>query len=97
MSEKEMIDLVEKSLNGYVQYGGRINKFKLAHKLLLKKYKEYKEELELKDKVIDEMAKVIDDYDVQFHINNYKNIEHIKEVFTNKVKENAYEDYNLFK
>ena len=29
-----------------------------------------------------------DNYDVSFHINHYKNIEHIKEVFTNKIKEN---------
>lgn len=57
-------------------------------KKLLNLIEKQQQEIELKDKVIDEMAKAIDSYDVSFYINHYKNIEHIKEVFTNKIKEN---------
>ena len=44
-------------------------------------------EIEKKDKIIDLMARTIDNYDTQLVINTFKNKEHVKEYFINKVEE----------
>lgn len=44
-------------------------------------------ELEKKDKIIDLMARAIDNYDSQLVINIFKDKEHVKEYFERKVKE----------
>ena len=44
-------------------------------------------EIENKDKVIDLMARAIDNYDAQLVINTFKNKEHVKEYFKKKVEE----------
>lgn len=44
-------------------------------------------EIENKDKVIDLMARAIDNYDAQLEINTFKNKEHVKEYFKKKVEE----------
>ena len=43
-------------------------------------------EIENKDKVIDLMARAIDNYDAQLVINTFKNKEHVKEYFKKKVE-----------
>lgn len=45
------------------------------------------EELKRKDKIIDLMARAIDNYDSQLVINIFKDKEHVKEYFERKVKE----------
>ena len=44
-------------------------------------------ELEKKDKIIDLMARAIDNYDSQLVINTFKDKEHVKQYFERKVKE----------
>lgn len=44
-------------------------------------------ELDKKDKIIDLMARAIDNYDSQLEICTFKNKEHVREYFTNKVEE----------
>ena len=45
------------------------------------------EELKRKDKIIDLMARAIDNYDSQLVINIFKDKEHVKEYFERKVEE----------
>ena len=45
------------------------------------------EELKRKDKIIDLMARAIDNYDSQLVINTFKDKEHVKEYFERKVEE----------
>ncbi len=48
---------------------------------------EQQEENKKKDKIIDLMARAIDNYDSQLEINNFKDKENIKQYFERKVEE----------
>lgn len=45
------------------------------------------EELKRKDKIIDLMARAIDNYDSQLVINTFKDKEHVKEYFERKIRD----------
>lgn len=50
---------------------------------------EQQEENKKKDKIIDLMARAIDNYDSQLEINNFKDKENIKQYFERRVKDES--------
>ena len=54
---------------------------------VLSMLQEQQEENKKKDKIIDLMARAIDNYDSQLEINNFKDKENIKQYFERKVEE----------
>jgi hypothetical protein len=88
IKELEEIDLTTVYMDGY--YDGmkaKIIKDKNAKTIEIKKI----DIIEQKDKIIDLMARAIDNYDSQLEINTFKNKEHIIDFFTNKAEEDIKE------
>lgn len=71
--------------NELLRYGLRENKI-LRHGL-----EENTKEIDKLYKIIDLMARAIDNYDSQLEICTFKNKEHVREYFTNKVEEDIKE------
>lgn len=59
----------------------------LLFKELIHRIEKREYELDKKDKIIDLMARAIDNYDSQLEICTFKNKEHVIEYLTNKVEE----------
>ena len=57
--------------------------------IALKLIQEQQEENKKKDKIIEEMARAIDNYDSQLVINNFKDKENIKQYFERRVKDES--------
>ena len=57
--------------------------------IALKLIQEQQEENKKKDKIIDLMARAIDNYDSQLEINNFKDKENIKQYFERRVKDES--------
>ena len=90
--DKEIEHQIEKRNNQKVELAILNEKQKEMNKLMntVKSYKgmfkKLQKESEKKDKQIDLMARAIDNYDSQLVINTFRDKEHVKEYFENKVK-----------
>ena len=85
--QREAIDtLKEITENDLLNYWEGPEKPYNAIDTVLSLIKEQQEEIDMKDKQIDLMARAIDNYDSQLVINTFKNKEHVKQYFAELVE-----------
>lgn len=90
--QEQAIEIIDKMIKSYIEAdecGLSNNDFKYeirAMQTVLNMLQEQQEENKKKDKIIDLMARAIDNYDCQLVINTFKDTEDIKQYFERKAE-----------